>query len=669
MIYCSQLAPYVKKSLGNKAFQTNVSKIAETLPIDPAISNMDAIVIGPKDIGGLKGRVLLRAIAQKHPSVGIIFIYSKDKEAEALDGDVKKIKVKKITPEIVEEAIQEMIELKEVSKDNRVIVSSDTKIPSPEVVTPELSDAERNMLVTNHEVASTVTEETPELTLSVTEPEPFRLTEEVILEDMRKKQEVVETKSLENQIKELNEFGDWDFFKKSLEKDSVLRELMHENTQYAGVINMLEVIDKKIANVFKDTSLSAEERFDEIKKLGLEKSSYKGLDNNIVVDKVINIMDAIVHSAQATVDRKVNNIRKAMDTIAKKKMMYEDQSTLRALIDERLKIQTELMELAKNIIETYKTMDYSVGMLIESFENDLPSSNAYINEIMKPVKNIFLPQNVATLATRLMKDLQSNRVSMAALEGSVTEVITLLFKLCDTDNTIIEYQQKLIDLLQAQKVEDVVIIDSMIKNSLRVFVGTSDSGRTATTLTWAGMMSRRQNSVLIDLTGSSKLAQYGVNPVSLDDFLNERIERQFLCVEGNIDHDLERIDEILNELKTRLNYYPFITIVLSDKQKELLHKLSPSTLSVHFLTDCTPKSIGALNDIVASYDEDNVARKVILIEPPIDPISIINNMGVDPLLTKLIIIPRLSHIAACSLKGLQPHDNREVLEIFEEAFR
>ncbi|WP_229717255.1 hypothetical protein, partial [Paenibacillus aceti] len=124
-----------------------------------------------------------------------------------------------------------------------------------------------------------------------------------------------------------------------------------------------------------------------------------------------------------------------------------------------------------------------------------------------------------------------------------------------------------------------VIVDSIVKNSLRIFVGPEDTGRTATALTWAGVISRRQNILLPDLTGESKLRQYGVEPMALDTFLEQRLEQQFVCVEGNLNQMLERVDEVVAELKTRLNYYAHIHVILDAGQSELLSHLAPSALS------------------------------------------------------------------------------------------
>lgn len=63
------------------------------------------------------------------------------------------------------------------------------------------------------------------------------------------------------------------------------------------------------------------------------------------------------------------------------------------------------------------------------------------------------------------------------------------------------------------------------------------------------------------------------------------------------------------------------------------------------------------------------ARKAILIDPPMEPTKIMRDLSVDPLLTKIITIPRLQYIRTCSLKREKPFESREIVEIFEEAFR
>lgn len=642
MIYGASLGPFVKKALPGRAFQTNVNKIIESLPIDPKESNMDAIILGPKDMNGVLGRMLEEALKKKHSDIKVIFFYQKDTEAALISGDVKKIRISKVTIEDIEEAINQTLDPNEIGQDSRVWESGDNRTYTNQTdAITELIPNEAGSVETlaNLEVAAAV------------EPN------------------LVVTKSIEQRVAEMGEFSDFNFFKQSFEKDGIFKELLQENTKYADLVNLLESLDQKIAHIFTDISITAELRFELVKQISVDRSAYKGLQSNIVADKVISIMGAVVKSAEATLDSRIDTIRKAMDTISTVKLVFADQSRLQEIIDSRLAVQMDLMELSKEIIEVYQAMDQGVMDLLHHFDEEPPSDIAYINELMKPVKSLFKPQNIAAISNKVIGDLQKNKVSLSIMEDKIKSLINLVFKLCEEDATIIDYQQKLINLLMTQRVEDVVIVDNIIKNALRIFVGPSDTGRTATAVIWSGIMSRRQNTLLLDLTGNSKLSQYGMESVPLEGFLKDRLERPLLCVDGNLDEQLDVIDEVVAEIKTRLNYYSHIHIILDASQTALLSRLAASALVVHYITDCTPRGTKLLKQAIEAFTEENIAQKVILIDPPIDPIRMLSELSIDPLIVKLIILPRLQYIKACSLNHTKPFESQEIVEVFEEAFR
>jgi hypothetical protein len=83
----------------------------------------------------------------------------------------------------------------------------------------------------------------------------------------------------------------------------------------------------------------------------------------------------------------------------------------------------------------------------------------------------------------------------------------------------------------------------------------------------------------------------------------------------------------------------------------------------------TPRGTKLLKQAIEAFTEENIAQKVILIDPPIDSIQMLVNLSIDPLMVKLIILPRLQYIRACSLNHTKPFESREVVEVFEEAFR
>ncbi|MFC4302832.1 hypothetical protein [Cohnella boryungensis] len=641
MIFGASLGPFVKKALIDKAFQTNVSKIIETMPHAPEATNMDAVVLGPKDVRGASGAALNEAMRTKHPAVRVIYLYQKEKERDLMSGDAAKLELGRVTPESVLQAVASVIELAAIGSDGRILESADAKAREREAL--EL----REPPLVAVETAAAIAEE------------------ETFVAPMEEEREL--PKSLEQRLLEMGQFADFHFFKQALSKDEVLSDLLHQNTQYAELIKVLEALDMQIAHVFKDVSLTVEERFALVKQIGMERASYSGLGNQMLADKFGAVMDAVVRSAEATVDARIERIREALGVVSSVKLLYEDQARLDELIEKRLGMQADLMELSKDIIEIYMAMDRSITDLVAQMDEEHPYNNDYFNEVMKPIRAMFVPQNIATVTSRLLGDLQRNRVTLSIIEDKVKKLLTLVFRLCEEDATIIDYQQRLIKLLRAQRLEEIVVVDNLIKHSLRIFVGAPDTGRTATALTWSGALARRHNALLLDLTGSSKLGQYGVESVSLDELLAHRLERPLLCVEGSLEP--ERVEEVVAELKTRLNYYAYLNVLIDSSQLELLERLAASALSVHFITDCSPRSIAVTKETLESFREDNIARKVVLIDPPIEPIQMLSELGADPLLTKLIILPRMQHIRICSLSRKHPFDSREVVEVFEEAFR
>lgn len=637
MIYGASLGPFIKKALAGRGFQTNSTRLIELLPLDTSLSKMDAIILGPKDMSGSKGKLLNAAVIEKHPSVGVVYFYNKNSETQLIEGDVLRIQTSKLTLEQLEDAVHTVIAGKAISEDQHKFESADMR--------GYLSVEEEGE--PNAEVSFNGAEEPVSIQLAQLEV----------------------SSGLEQRVAELGKFADFDYLKKSLNKDRIQNELSSDNTEYAEVVNILDELDSQIVKVFKDMSIPPDMRFEKLKQIGVSRAAYQGLENSLIVNKLTSIMESVVLSAEETVDARIHQMREALDTITSTRMVYEDHGKLQELIDARLAVQLDLMDLSKEIIEMYQAMDLSVNELIVYFQDKGPSDFPYINEIMDPIKPLFIPQNMAAITSRLLSDLHRNKVTFSVIEEKVKSVVNLVFKLCEEDATIIAYQQKLIKLLQAQRVEDVVIVDHVIKNSLRLFVGPSDTGRTATALTWSGVVSRRQNTLLIDLTGHSKLGQYGIEPVELEEFLEQRLERPFLCVVGSLDKSVDQVHDVVTELKKRLSYYAHIHVLLDASQTELISLLAPSALSIHFITDCSPRGTELLRPSVEAFQEQNIAQKVILIDPPVDPIRLVNDLAIDPLLTKVIILPRLKYIRACSLNRMKPYESKEVEEVFEEAFR
>lgn len=480
-----------------------------------------------------------------------------------------------------------------------------------------------------------------------------------------------EVHSYEENLERIRSADDWDKFKESLEHDSIMKRLLEANSEFSGLVTMLDILDQRIQAVFRDTNLTADQKFDQIKSIGLERATARAASNSIYVDKLVKTIEAITCSAKRTVEEKISDVTTAMSQLAVSRSKISDTSNLDELIQKRSKVQAELLELTRGLIDLYKAMDLAVTEEIKDLDAKLPSNNAYINNMMSPIgTHIFTPSNTAALANNLLQALAANRLTASQLENSITATIDVLFTLCATDENIIQEQQKTIELLKANRVEDVVIVDSVLKSALRVFVGTRNSGLSATAITWSGVQSRQQNALLVDLTGSNKFATYGIDAVPMDKFLHERIENHFTCVYTERPCALDEFEDIIKELRTRLNYYPYINIILCAEQVDLLNRVSDDSFCVHYVTNCTTGSMDALRDTVASHTNvDNIARKLVTIGAPVSPFMIAGRIGLDLTKCKLVVIPEMPAIKGCAIRNDRPYEYDEIVSVFEEAIK
>lgn len=671
MIYVVSLARIAKKALGEKAFTTSVEKLISLMPVDPSLSNMEGVILHSKDVNNLNKDKIQMGIDNAHPDLCIIYICASDSDKEKLKGVNYKV-AKKVTPEVIKDAVSEFFGKRGVtaghldvhSKDDSAVYKRVDEAPVTKLLDkPEKEEQEEQVSLTIERVP----ESEPEYTVKpdpIPEPKLEPINIESAVPELKKEQEDEIVKNL-NQIRE---FKDWNLLKQELNRNVMFRKLIQENAEFQGLTQMIDVIDKQVQSIYRDPTISAIDKFEQIKKTARELSIYRGTYNEVTTNRVLDLFTAILDAAQNIVDIRINEAKEALITVSKEKAALIDEEVLEQIIQNRTKTQFDLLTSIKEVISLYMTMDCVAQETITELSNHIPTSNEFINQQLRPLNEILTPKNTGELAQRILDSIASGRLICSQLEDKLQNVIDMIFACCEADESIIRYQQHLIELLKSNRVEDVVIVDSVIKHMMQVWIGPRDVGTTATVITWCGILSRRQNTLLIDLSGGHKLTQYGVEPHNLQEFLTNRIEEQLCVVEGTI-HSVEGLHDLINEIKNRLNYYPYVHILLTDEQREFLDVLSPDAFIVNYISDSTNKSIQAMHELIVNHSYDNIARKMILIAPAINILAMCEKLGVDPSSTKVVPIPHLPIIEACALKGGKPFTHDIVINAFEEAFR
>lgn len=541
------------------------------------------------------------------------------------------------------------------------------KLPKtlPEGVRPDPADAE-NVEIPDDLVVGDIEDEEDDIPVNLGEPkEPEApVVEEPVKPNLEERVE----SDFERNLKEVSNFHDWGLFKEAMSKDAAIRQLLEENTTYQGVVQMLSVLDTEIKTTYYDKGLTSQQKFEKVLEIGNKRSTLMATHNDILARKVLDVIDAVTIGARRTVNDLLDEHRKSMEQITVSKEGLFDETELHRLVDMRSKAMCELLALVKSTIQLYQAMDLEVSDVILDMDKRLPSDNEYINEMVGSAAEVLTPANSMELARTMMRALQEKREAFVLMEEQVRKVIDSIRELFDRDEAIIQYQQHITQMLKAHRVEDAVIIDSVIKNILNVYIGQRGSGLTATTLTWSGCLARRRNTLLIDLSNESKLGDYGEDVLDLDEFMRQRIDRPLCVVAGTVP-DIEALSELITELKTRLDYYAHINVILDSTQLEYAKVLAKESLTVNYITNCTKDNMEEMGNVYASVDVNNVAQKVLMVNPTIDVLKVAEYMNIDVTSTKCVSIPDVPKIKSCGVLQDKPYEYVGVRTVFEEAFK
>lgn len=541
------------------------------------------------------------------------------------------------------------------------------KLPKtlPEGVRPDPVDAE-NVEIPDDLVVGDIEDEEDDIPVNLGEPkEPEApVVEEPVKPNLEERVE----SDFERNLKEVSNFHDWGLFKEAMSKDAAIRQLLEENTTYQGVVQMLSVLDTEIKTTYYDKGLTSQQKFEKVLEIGNKRSTLMATHNDILARKVLDVIDAVTIGARRTVNDLLDEHRKSMEQITVSKEGLFDETELHRLVDMRSKAICELLALVKSTIQLYQAMDLEVSDVILDMDKRLPSDNEYINEMVGSAAEVLTPTNSMELARTMMRALQEKREAFVLMEEQVRKVIDSIRELFDRDEAIIQYQQHITQMLKAHRVEDAVIIDSVIKNILNVYIGQRGSGLTATVLTWSGCLARRRNTLLIDLSNESKLGDYGEDVVDLDEFMRQRIDRPLCVVAGTVP-DVEALSELITELKTRLDYYAHINVILDSTQLEYAKVLAKESLTVNYITNCTKDNMEEMGNVYASVDVNNVAQKVLMVNPTIDVLKVAEYMNIDVTSTKCVSIPDVPKIKSCGVLQDKPYEYVGVRTVFEEAFK
>ena len=472
-------------------------------------------------------------------------------------------------------------------------------------------------------------------------------------EEVKEQPVINKSMELKNEIESIKSFNNWEALNDALQETSIFAELIANDADYNGTLKVLESLEVQMLDIMQNPRLSADEKFDKLLDLGRDKTTTKGITNSIMVDKLISIIHNLSAQVGSIAKGIVDKNYKAIDAAAAVDRIVLDDTANNEVIDAAVKAEVSLLNTKKEIASLYSVMNKTVQDTTKGFTAGLPSENELINQIIGMSDEYFTPKNTKDLFHKMLEALEENKSTFVQADESVNRLLDKLNDVAIKYREVIKYQSERILLLKANRVEDIVIMDTALKPTMQLFIGESGSGVTSTVLARTGVIARgAKNVVIIDLSRKAKFADYGIEAETWENFSENRVNREFICVTAP---EIIDIDEILLHLKTRLDNYGSINIILSPEQISEAAMLAGDSLTLNFISDCTPRNMVVMQEAIGALSSiSNIARKVVLVNPVQDPISCCRTLGVELGNTKLITIPYLPEMKECLVNKTHP---------------
>lgn len=707
MICAISSATILKKIYGKNVMQVSTSKAVESLAISPKESFMDVLVLQPKDITSFVAKHLVTAISKKHEDIKVVYLYTKEIDGKKLN-NVLKYQVPAITMESVKEAIDEVLEDVVIGAKETVIATNDMNIlkenkhsglvklkgapkkkateeeieEAEDIVMPVMDDPEEEETFSFIEMARDRDddEDKPDITLPDIDDIEDKININADIEIPSIHREYVppattvnvntNTVTIEERIKNIVEYKDWDLLHEEIKYEKIRIELLNESSQYAGCLNTLSILEQKISVEYARQDVSAIDKISSIRELCINKAGIKATANNLLVQKFVGLIDSTTDLVIKSMTKDIADTKALLNKLVVKHDFFTNELDARKLIDARLELRVKIAEQMKNIIEIFKLMNGTSQKIIENMDTDLPSSNAYLNEILIPESKLFIPENAGMLFMTLTRAVEEKRLMLSPIETQLESVFTAIFKLIEFDDEIIKNYQRQIDIFKANNTEEVIIMTTALKSAMRVYIGPVGTGVGTTVLNISGIEARSKNTILLDLRKPPKLTkEYNVPTTPLDEFLNKDIKQDLVICEESVT-DVDRLEEIITKLNDKLGHYFNVNIILDETQISFVERLEKEMRTLTYVSNCQPVHELTVKSIIDSTRElSNVAKRFIAIAPPISAIDIALKMGLDVTHCQVLSIPYMQDVAKCTALGEVPYYKKEIRMMYEEGLR
>lgn len=634
---------------------SNMESISKSIQLDPNISSpkKEMYVVSNDDVKNPKIRMEFEeAMKHKHPESLVMYINKNGRPIPGMDEQLFDAYIVKPNRDAVKEKFISLVEEAEAKAQFKV---SD-KIETPDTYVPSAPNVQA---ATNNEVAASAE---PAVVLHYEEPKP-----EPVQESEN------DDTNLLNRIRQSENWAALNAVAQEVNASRVVQEIAEANATFRQSENYVTALSENITAILANPEYDTTTQLSKVRAILHDRAYTKAKTNSIVEQSVEQIILALVDKAKNEVESKTADMdEKILAAFRNKGSQEAPNVRLSTIIENRSKVLIELTALdfeikglASQCMTTVNdTVDNVISSSVSSTESPILDSQ------MKARFGDIVPENLLTVLDNLFQVGQQSSEEFGNMSEKVNSTIRKLYKLLAYYQEESEVLADTIKYLRANKVEDTVLANTIMKKTSRMFVSNGDFDSIALTYMVSKHNSRKNNNVLLlDLTGSDVLDMFGINTTKYSDFMEQsKFEGKFLVVSATNDAGTSiKTDEDCQRLATRLlhysKHYSMINIMCTAEQTNLISNFMADVLSITYMVDCYPTTIKRMARCIADSKIDNTANRIVLVNYISDSARLCKELGImerlDMQLTTCSPIPNIRY---CSLHNQDPYEVESVVQ-------
>lgn len=679
MILCTKNSDALVRSAVNREQKNSVSIIKfqdllEKLKIDPSASSqkIDAFVITNIDIRNKRDLdSLLVSLASKHPLSKIIFINKTAKACEITENtEGIDYYFNKPKPMELKEAIYS-VAAKLTEKP--VILSDEEKASSLNPVEQKIDVKAMLKSVGEDDMENSDSNNADNFSGSLSSEKFDSIVDDIKFKEQDKEDEQkVYESEMTKRIKETRSVGDLAGLMREVNAEEMLKRLALENHNYNVLETKVRTLRDSINEImYSNSALTLQERYEKARAVLYDTDAYTVKSNTIVEEYLREIFETIINQSNVLLTSELDRIQESI----KRSVTYEGQvnyGRLAGLNEERgnaiLAMKTIENEITEIGVKCADILDEIIKKQAEESEN--PTESQVFNIKLNQMGLMLRSGDFIDIIKSLIELAQNVSSEFIQYTSKVEACVESMRILLNKDSEQIAAMASLVKIMQQKNVTDSVIANTLLKKSLRVFIARENTGRTIIPYALSYYKSRENSNVLyIDLTGTSKLDNYGIKSYTLSDYEANRYEEQLCIVNGKI-NSIDQAQRLVAILTRAADYYRVINVIMSPEQKDIIDIISTDVLCVNILTDSNKKNMEWAKQALETFKYDNVARRLICNRCSISMTRLCSYLEMfDVVDIQILSIRNLDIIESASYDLVDPTSFTTVSELLKEIRR